>query len=154
RQRQARPREPAPGPGHPREPARRRRRGSGAALVHRTHPHQSRHRRSRPPRWTIGSRVNGPSRRGIESSPMAPGPSKARIVLAFAAVYLIWGSTYLGIRYAIATLPPLLMAGVRFVTAGAILFTYARKRGAALPKRRHIGPAFIIGALMMLVGNG
>jgi drug/metabolite transporter (DMT)-like permease len=51
--------------------------------------------------------------------------SRVLIVLAFAAVYLIWGSTYLAIRYAIETLPPFLMAGSRFFTAGLILFAWA-----------------------------
>ena len=54
--------------------------------------------------------------------PHAIQATRARLVLAFAAVYLIWGSTYLAIRVAIETLPPLLMAGVRFMTAGAILY--------------------------------
>jgi drug/metabolite transporter (DMT)-like permease len=80
--------------------------------------------------------------------------SRTRIVLAFAAVYLIWGSTYLAIRYAIETLPPLLMAGGRFMTAGAILYALARRAGAPPPERRHILPALLIGGLMLLVGNG
>ena len=49
-------------------------------------------------------------------------PSRTRIVAAFAAIYLIWGSTYLGIRFAIETIPPFLMGGVRFMLAGAILY--------------------------------
>jgi drug/metabolite transporter (DMT)-like permease len=81
-------------------------------------------------------------------------PGRMRIALAFAAVYVIWGSTYLGIRYAIQTLPPLLMAGARFVLAGAILYGYARATGTRPPERRHWGPAALIGALMLLVGNG
>ena len=52
------------------------------------------------------------------------------IPLAFAAVYLIWGSTYLAIRFAIETLPPFLMAGARFLIAGAPLYLWARLRGA------------------------
>src|SRR5215470_4903953 len=82
------------------------------------------------------------------------GPSRARIAVAFAAVYVIWGSTYLAIRYAIATIPPFLMAGLRFVTAGAVLYAFARRRGAARPDARHILPAFVIGGLMLLMGNG
>jgi len=82
------------------------------------------------------------------------GPSRARIAVAFAAVYVIWGSTYLAIRYAIATIPPFLMAGLRFVTAGAVLYAFARRRGAARPEARHILPAFVIGGLMLLMGNG
>src|SRR6266568_5730806 len=80
--------------------------------------------------------------------------SRTRIALAFAAVYVIWGSTYLAIRYAIETLPPMLMAGGRFLLAGAALYAIARARGAAPPKRAHWKPALVIGGLMLLVGNG
>jgi drug/metabolite transporter (DMT)-like permease len=82
-------------------------------------------------------------------------PSPGLIVLAFAAVYIIWGSTYLGIRLAIQTLPGFLMAGTRFFLAGGILFTLALLRGAKVRNplvnwRR----AFLIGALLLLGGNG
>lgn len=81
-------------------------------------------------------------------------PRRSHVIFAFAAVYVIWGSTYLAIRYAIDTLPPLLMASGRFLLAGAILYVIARQRGAAPPERHHWGPAFIIGGLMLLIGNG
>jgi drug/metabolite transporter (DMT)-like permease len=61
--------------------------------------------------------------------------SRLRVVLAFAAIYLIWGSTYLAIRFAIETLPPLLMAGTRFVVAGTLLYSWTRLRGAPRPAR-------------------
>jgi drug/metabolite transporter (DMT)-like permease len=77
-----------------------------------------------------------------------------KILAGFAAVYLIWGSTYLAIRYAIETLPPFTMAGVRFVVAGSILYLWARWRGARRPLRRHWSRAWLIGALLLLVGNG
>ncbi len=77
-----------------------------------------------------------------------------KLIAAFAAVYFIWGSTYLAIRYAIETLPPLTMAGGRFVIAGAILYGWARVRGAPLPLHRHWREAALIGALLLLVGNG
>src|SRR5215203_4899772 len=82
-------------------------------------------------------------------------PSRVLIVLAFAAVYVIWGSTYLGIRLAIETLPPFLMAGTRFSLAGAILFTWAVFKGESV--RRSLGQwrhALIIGGLLLLCGNG
>lgn len=82
------------------------------------------------------------------------GPSQARVVAAFAAVYLIWGSTYLAIRFAIETLPPFLMAGTRFVLAGALLTIWARLRGAPRPSWRHWLAAGVVGALMPLGGNG
>lgn len=82
-------------------------------------------------------------------------PSRGLIVLAFAAIYLIWGSTYLAIRLSIETLPPFLMAGTRFFSAGAILFAWAVFNGQQLrPTLSQWRTAFIIGALLMLCGNG
>ena len=82
-------------------------------------------------------------------------PSRVRVVLAFAAVYVIWGSTYLGIRYAIETLPPFLMAGTRFLSAGLILFSLAGLNGERLrTSLSQWHKAFIIGALLLLCGNG
>jgi len=79
---------------------------------------------------------------------------RGRILLAFAAVYLIWGSTYLAIRFAIETLPPFLMAGARFTCAGAILYAVARARGAPRPERIHWRSALLVGGLLLLGGNG
>jgi len=82
-------------------------------------------------------------------------PSKAAIVAAFAAVYLIWGSTYLGIRVAIETLPPFLMAGFRFLVAGTLLYGWARLRGRApRPTRTEWRNASIIGGFLLLGGAG
>ncbi|HVP71779.1 MAG TPA: EamA family transporter, partial [Gemmatimonadaceae bacterium] len=64
-----------------------------------------------------------------------PEPAPRWLVLtAFGLVYVLWGSTYLGIRIAIETIPPFLMAGVRFLIAGAILYAFARGRGAPRPE--------------------
>src|SRR5215207_3195999 len=80
---------------------------------------------------------------------------RARLIAAFLAVYLIWGSTYLAIRFAVETLPPFLMAGARFVLAGAILLAWARAReGAAWPARSDWRVGLISGALLLLGGNG
>ena len=76
------------------------------------------------------------------------------VIAAFAAVYVIWGSTYLGIRLAIDSIPPLLMAGARFMLAGCILYGAMRAFGAARPDRVHWRSAFIIGGLLLLGGNG
>ena len=57
--------------------------------------------------------------------------ASSRIVAAFAAVYVVWGSTYLAIRYAVASMPPMLMAGSRFAISGAILYAWARARAQA-----------------------
>ena len=80
--------------------------------------------------------------------------TRARLVAAFGIVYIIWGSTYLAIRFAIETLPPFGMAGSRFILAGLILLTIARVRGAAWPSRVHWRSATVVGALMLLGGNG
>jgi drug/metabolite transporter (DMT)-like permease len=79
---------------------------------------------------------------------------RARLLAAFAAVYIIWGSTYLAIRFAVETLPPLLMAGVRFLIAGSILLFWARLREEATPRKIDWRTGFIGGALLLAGGNG
>ena len=88
------------------------------------------------------------------SSPY-PRPRTAQLVLGYAAVYLIWGSTYLAIRIAIETIPPFTMAAARFLLAGALLYPWARwfGRGPA-PTREHWRNTALIGALLLLAGNG
>ncbi len=77
------------------------------------------------------------------------------LVAAFAAVYILWGSTYLAIRYAIETLPPLLMASARFLVSGAILFAIARfSRDYERPTAKHWRTSLIVGTLLLLGGNG
>jgi len=83
-----------------------------------------------------------------------PAPKKVWIVLAFAALYLIWGSTYLGILFAIQSIPPLLMAGTRFLLAGIILYAAARMSGAPRSPRVDWRTALIVGACLLLGGNG
>jgi len=82
-------------------------------------------------------------------------PSRLLVVLAFAAVYIVWGSTYLGIRLAIETLPGFLMAGTRFTLAGVILLTWSRLKGERfLSSLSEWRKALIVGALLLLAGNG
>jgi len=76
------------------------------------------------------------------------------VVAAFAAVYLIWGSTYLGIRFAVESIPPFMMAGARHLAAGIVLFAFARLRGAAAPTWSQWRDATIAGILMLVIGNG
>lgn len=83
-----------------------------------------------------------------------PREHRLRLLAAFAAIYLIWGSTYLAIRYAVATIPPYLMAGTRFGSAGLILLALARARGAAWPTRHQWGVAFVSGTLLLAGGIG
>ena len=81
-------------------------------------------------------------------------PPKFAILAAFAAVYLIWGSTYLAILFAIDTIPPLLMAGTRFLLAGFIMYAIARWQGAPHGSLANWRTALIIGACLLLGGNG
>lgn len=80
--------------------------------------------------------------------------SPVRLALAFLAVYLIWGSTYLAIRFAIETLPALLMAGTRYLLAGCVVFAWGLRRDAERPTAATWREAFILGALFFLGGNG
>ena len=84
-----------------------------------------------------------------------PDRKKLLVILAFAAVYLIWGSTYLAIRFAIDTIPPFLMAGVRFIIAGLIIYGIALLQGAGRSiVLREWKSAAIIGGCLLLGGNG
>lgn len=78
---------------------------------------------------------------------------KALVLAAFAAVYLIWGSTYLAILLAIKTIPPLLMAGSRFIIAGLILLAYALLKGERIPDIKSLWKISLAGILMLSVGN-
>src|SRR5205814_2301685 len=81
-------------------------------------------------------------------------PKKIWIVLAFAALYLIWGSTYLGILFAIQSIPPFLMAGSRFFLAGLIMFVIARTQGSLRSTWAEWRESLIVGACLLLGGNG
>jgi drug/metabolite transporter (DMT)-like permease len=76
------------------------------------------------------------------------------VLLAFAAIYLLWGSTYLGIKYAVETIPPFVMAGTRHLTAGFLLYGWLRWKGEKRPRLRDWGVAAVIGSLLLLGGNG
>ena len=73
--------------------------------------------------------------------------------IALFALYIIWGSTYLGMRFALASFPPFIMAAVRFLTAGALLYVVMRARGAANPTRRQWLGAALVGTLLLAGGN-
>jgi drug/metabolite transporter (DMT)-like permease len=86
-----------------------------------------------------------------------PVPPPARVwlqVLAFATVYLIWGSTYLGIRVAVRSLPPFMMAGGRYLLAGLILYAVLRATGVTAPNRGQWLRSGGAGVVMLAVGNG
>jgi drug/metabolite transporter (DMT)-like permease len=80
--------------------------------------------------------------------------SSLAIWLALSAVYLIWGSTYLAIRYAVETTPPFLMAGVRFFISGGCLYAARRLGGDPAPQKTEWRSATIIGIFLLLGGNG
>ena len=86
---------------------------------------------------------------------MARPPLGKTAWLALATVYVVWGSTYLGIDLAIRTIPPFLMAGVRFLIAGAILYAWAIRRGdrSDRPTARHWLSAFLMATPMLAIGN-
>jgi drug/metabolite transporter (DMT)-like permease len=79
-----------------------------------------------------------------------------RVAGALAIVYVVWGSTYLAIRVLVETVPPLLSGGVRFLTAGALLYAWVRWRrpDASLPTRGELAAAALVGALLVAGGNG
>lgn len=79
---------------------------------------------------------------------------KAKLLLAFASVYVVWGSTYLAIKFAVETIPPYLMGSARFIVSGLILYVWARARGAPQPSRREWRDAAIVGTLLLAGGNG
>jgi len=79
---------------------------------------------------------------------------KSKIWLALFALYLVWGSTYLGIKVAIETIPPFFHAGIRFLISGLILVIWQRAAGHSLPTRKQWVSTAIIGTLLLLGGNG
>jgi len=104
-----------------------------------------------------GIRFDQHTRRELTPLPVttpSPTPSRSALLLAFAAIYLIWGSTYLGIRVAVETMPPFLMAGTRFLIAGTLLFTFLKLRGAPWPTAVQWKANAVIGIFLLLGGNG
>lgn len=81
-------------------------------------------------------------------------PARSALVVAFAAIYLIWGSTYLGIRVAVESMPPFAMAGTRFLLAGGLMLAFLRWRGAPAPTAAQWRINTIIGTFLLLGGNG
>ena len=86
--------------------------------------------------------------------PHPAADQRLMIPLALLALYVIWGSTYLAIRYALESYPPFLLAGVRFLAAGSVLYGFLRLRGIASPTRRQWRNAAFTGLLLLGFGNG
>ena len=87
---------------------------------------------------------------------MTPSSARERRLawIAWIAVCLIWGTTYLGIRISLETMPPMLMAGLRWTFAGGLLAAYMTARGERLPRPSAWGHAVLLGFLMLVLGNG
>jgi drug/metabolite transporter (DMT)-like permease len=79
---------------------------------------------------------------------------RVRVVLAFGAIYILWGATYLAIRIAVQSIPPFWLAGARFLLGGSVLYALMRWRGMPPPNRKHWWSAAIASALMLVCGNG
>ncbi len=79
---------------------------------------------------------------------------KTKVWAALLAVYIIWGSTYLAIRFAVETIPPFFMAGMRFLVSGLILYVWRRLAGDPAPTARQWRSAVIVGLLLLVGGNG
>jgi drug/metabolite transporter (DMT)-like permease len=82
------------------------------------------------------------------------GKMKSKVWTALLALYIVWGSTYLGIRFAIETIPPFLHAGIRFLISGLILVIWQRAAGRELPTRKQWISTAIVGTLLLVGGNG
>lgn len=78
----------------------------------------------------------------------------ARLIAALAAIYLLWGTSYLALKYAAASFPPLLLAGLRNLIAGSVILALARLLGRRMGTRRTWGHAALVGILMIAVGSG
>ena len=116
---------------------------------------------------TSGDIVSASSAQSLPAAPSTPtvlpasnaaaeaGPSRAGLITSLVALYLIWGSTYLAIRWGLqGGLPPFLMSGSRFVLAGGVLFAALWLRGAPVPTPRQWGSSALVGLLLLGVGNG
>jgi drug/metabolite transporter (DMT)-like permease len=80
-------------------------------------------------------------------------PRRLSVIAAFATLYLVWGSTYLGIRIAVTTVPPFLLAGARFAVAGMALMLWRRTKGVAMPTLREWRGSIAVGACLVLLSN-
>jgi len=85
---------------------------------------------------------------------MPPAPSRLKVILAFAAIYLIWGSTYYGIKEALTGFPPFMLGGLRFAVASVIMFGMAKAQGFVLIPPSGLWKTVLVGFLLLFVGNG
>src|ERR1700687_4273386 len=88
--------------------------------------------------------------------PLPPPPARTTtlVLMAFAAVYVVWGSTYLAIRIGIESFPPLILAGLRHITVGLFLYPILRWKTGIRPTAANWRAAVVTGALLLFIGNG
>ena len=86
--------------------------------------------------------------------PYTPARTATLVLMAFAAVYVVWGSTYLAIRIGIESFPPLILAGLRHITVGLLLYPIVRRKTGIRPTAANWRTAVVTGALLLFVGNG
>ncbi|MBK9174917.1 MAG: EamA family transporter [Flavobacteriales bacterium] len=84
----------------------------------------------------------------------APQPSPLKVILAFAAIYLIWGSTYYGIKEALTGFPPFMLGGLRFAVASVIMFGLCKAQRLSLIPDSGLWKVLLVGFLLLFVGNG
>lgn len=105
-------------------------------------------------------RAGQPRENGASATTVVPPhgpilkPARKKVVLAFASIYLIWGSTYLAIYYGVETIPPFFLGGTRFILAGSILYAWMLAHGHPHPSMAQWRAAGLIGGLLFLGGNG
>jgi drug/metabolite transporter (DMT)-like permease len=85
---------------------------------------------------------------------VAPRPRPWKILLAFAIIYFVWGSTFLAIRVGVREVPPFLLAGMRFFAAGIVLYAWMRAKGTAAPTRREWASVTLLAVLIFVVDYG
>src|SRR5260370_6094494 len=90
----------------------------------------------------------------LAPAPHTPASTTTLVLTAFAAVYVVWGSTYLAIRIGIESFPPLILAGFRHMAVGLFLYPILRRKTGFRPSAAHWRAAVITGALLLFVGNG
>jgi drug/metabolite transporter (DMT)-like permease len=95
-----------------------------------------------------------PARKSPSPSPLASSGATTLLLAAFAAVYLIWGSTYLAIRIGVESFPPLMLAGLRHFTVGILLYPFLRWKSGVRPTGTNWRTAAVTGFLLLFVGNG
>ena len=80
-------------------------------------------------------------------------PNKIKVILAFMVVYVVWGSTYVAIRFTLESMPPFLMVAIRFLIAGALMCAWTHVRGEPKPQKAHLLPTAILGILLLVFGS-